>query len=141
MTVVDASALIEALLRTPLGERCTERLLRPGNPLFAPHLLDVEVVQVLRRYAEKGDLRDGRAREALQDLADFPLIRFSHEPFLERMWELRHSLSAYDAAYIALAEALNAPLVTCDARLARAHGHSARVEVLSDQEQTAPNNT
>lgn len=141
MTVVDASALIEALLRTPLGERCTERLLRPGNPLFAPHLLDVEVVQVLRRYAEKGDLRDGRAREALQDLADFPLIRFSHEPFLERMWELRHSLSAYDAAYIALAEALNAPLVTCDARLARAHGHSARVEVLSDREQTAPNNT
>ena len=141
MTVVDASALIEALLRTPLGERCTERLLRPGDPLFAPYLLDVEVVQVLRRYAEKGDLRDGRGREALQDLADFPLIRFSHEPFLERMWELRHSLSAYDAAYIALAEALNAPLVTCDARLAHARGHRARVEVLSDKEQTAPNNT
>ena len=135
MTVVDASALIEALLRTPLGQRCTERLLRPGDPLFAPHLLDVEVTQVLRRYAQKGDLRDGRGREALRDLADFPLIRFSHEPFLERMWELRHSLSAYDAAYIALAEALDAPLVTCDARLVHAHGHSARVEVISDQEQ------
>ncbi len=130
MTVVDASALIEALLRTPLGEKCTERLLRPGDPLFAPHLLDVEVTQVLRRCFQKGDLRDGRGREALQDLADFPLTRFSHEPLLRRMWELRHSLSAYDAAYIALAEALDAPLVTCDARLAGAHGHRARVEVL-----------
>ena len=136
MTVVDASALIEALLRTPLGDRCTERLLRPGNQLFAPHLLDVEVTQVLRRYAQRGQLRDARGREALQDLAAFPLIRCSHEPLLDRMWELRHSLSAYDAAYIALAEALDAPLVTCDARMARAHGHSARVEVLSGQEHT-----
>jgi predicted nucleic acid-binding protein len=133
VTVVDASALIEALLRTPLGERCTERLLRSGDPLFAPHLLDIEVAQVLRRHAQSGDLGDRRGREALQDLIDFPIIRFSHEPFLERMWELRHSLSAYDAAYIALAEALGAPLLTCDARMARAHGHNARVEVLSDR--------
>jgi predicted nucleic acid-binding protein len=132
VTVVDASAVIEALLRTPLGERCTDRLLRPNDPLFAPHLLDVEVTQVLRRYAERGDLRDKRGHEALQDLAAFSLIRCSHEPLLERMWELRHSLSAYDAAYIALAEALDAPLVTCDARMARAHGHGARVEVLSE---------
>ena len=131
MTVVDASALIEALLRTPLGEKCLTRLLEPDNQLFAPHLLDVEVTHVLRRYTQKGDLRDARGREALQDLSDFPLIRFSHEPFLERMWELRHSLSAYDAAYIALAEALDAPLVTCDARMALAHGHTARVEVIS----------
>jgi predicted nucleic acid-binding protein len=131
VTVVDASALIEALLRTPLGEICTERLLRPDDPLFAPHLLDVEVTQVLRRCAQRGDLRDARGREALQDLADFPLTRCSHEPFLERIWELRHTLSAYDAAYIALAEALDAPLVTCDTRLSRSQGHSARIEILS----------
>ncbi|MGO9309705.1 MAG: type II toxin-antitoxin system VapC family toxin [Spirochaetia bacterium] len=136
MTVVDASALIEALLRTPLGASCAERLLRPDDPLFAPHLLDVEVTQVLRRYAQRGDLRAARGREALHDLAAFPLTRCSHEPFLERIWELRHSLSAYEAAYIALAEALDAPLVTCDARMARARGHGARVEVLSDQEHT-----
>ena len=132
MTVVDASTLVEVLLRTRLGERCTERLLRRNDALFAPHLLDVEVTQVLRRYAQRGEMPDARGREAIQDLADFPLIRFSHEPFLQRIWELRHSLSAYDAAYIALAEALDAPLVTCDSRMARAHGHAARVEILSE---------
>ena len=131
MTVVDASALVEALLRTPLGEKCAERLLGRDDPLFAPHLLDVEVMQVLRRYARKGNLHDARGREALRDFVDFPLTRCSHEPLLERMWELRNSLSAHDAAYVALAEALDAPLVTCDARLARTRGHSARVEVLS----------
>jgi predicted nucleic acid-binding protein len=132
VTVVDASTLVEVLLRTRLGERCTERLLRRNDALFAPHLLDVEVTQVLRRYAERGEMPDARGREAIQDLADFPLIRFSHEPFLQRIWELRHSLSAYDAAYIALAEALDAPLVTCDPRMARARGHAARVEILSE---------
>jgi len=129
VTVVDASALIEVLLRTPVGEKCTPRLLRRDETLFAPHLLDVEVTQALRRYARKGDLRETRGREALQDLAAFPLMRCSHEPLLERIWELRHSMSAYDAAYIALAEALDAPLVTCDSRVARAHGHRARVEI------------
>jgi predicted nucleic acid-binding protein len=137
VTVVDASAIIEALLRTPLGERCSERLLRSADTLFAPHLLDIEVAQVLRRYEQRGDLRETRGREALQDLAAFPLTRCSHELILQRVWELRHSLSACDAAYIALAEALDAPLVTCDARLARAHGHSAKVEVFTDKEDTA----
>jgi predicted nucleic acid-binding protein len=136
VTVVDASAAIEALLRTPLGERCAERLLRRDDPLFAPHLLDIEVMQVLRRYARRGDLRDARGREALRDFVDFPVTRCSHEPLLERIWELRDSLSAYDAAYVALAEALDAPLVTCDARLARRRGHNARVEVLSDKTRT-----
>jgi predicted nucleic acid-binding protein len=132
VTVVDASTLIEVLLRTQLGDRCTERLLRRDDALFAPHLLDVEVMQVLRRYAQRGEIRNSRGREALQDLADFPVTRCSHEPLLERIWGLRHSLSAYDAAYIALAEALDAPLVTCDARIARAHGHSVNVEILSE---------
>lgn len=132
MTVVDASAMIEMLLRTPLGDRCAERLLGSGDPLCAPHLLDVEVAQVLRRYARTNILMEDRAQEALRDLADVPLTRYSHEPFLQRMWEMRHSLSAYDAAYAALAEALDASLVTCDARMGRSNGHQATVEVLSE---------
>jgi predicted nucleic acid-binding protein len=131
VTVVDASAVVEALLQTPLGERCTRRLLRPDDQLCAPHLIDIEVAQVLRRFAQRSEIDDTRGREALHDLQDLPLERYPHEPFLRRIGELRHSLSAYDAAYIALAEALDAPLVTCDARLAGAHGHGARIEVIS----------
>ena len=131
MTVVDASAMIEMLLRTPLGVLCTDRLLRPGEVLCAPHLVDVEVLQVLRRYAARTELSEDRGDEALHDLADLPLERYPHQPLLGRIWELRRSLSAYDAAYVALAEALNAPLVTCDRRLGRAHGHEARIEVLA----------
>ena len=131
MTVVDASAVIEMLLRTPLGVLCTDRLLRPGELLCSPHLIDVEVLQVLRRYAARAELSDDRGDEARKDLADLPLQRYPHQPLLARIWELRRSLSAYDAAYVALAEALDAPLVTCDGRLGRAHGHGARIEVLS----------
>lgn len=130
MTVVDASAVIETLLRTPLGERCTDRLLRGDELLCTPHLLDVEVLQVLRRYAARGELPEERGWAALRDLSDLPLERYPHEPLLGRIWELRSALSAYDGAYVALAEALDAPLVTCDARLGRAHGHEARIEVL-----------
>ena len=132
MTVVDASAVVEMLLRTPLGERCSERLLTADDALCAPHLLDVEVAQVLRRFAQKGELTPERGSEALRDLADLPVSRYPHGCLLERVWELRHSVSAYDAVYIALAEALDAPLVTCDARGARAHGHQARVEALTE---------
>jgi predicted nucleic acid-binding protein len=128
--VVDASVILEALLGTTLGVKCLGRLLRPGEALFAPHLLDIEVAHVLRRYERQNDLTSARAREALADLSDFPITRYSHEPLLERIWELRHSMTAYDAAYVALAEALDVPLVTCDARLGRAHGHRARMEVI-----------
>jgi len=88
-------------------------------------------VQALRRYAMTGELDNERGGEALQDLRDLPLTPFPHEPFLPRIWSLRDTLSAYDAIYVALAEALEAPVVTCDARLARAHGHRARIEVIS----------
>jgi predicted nucleic acid-binding protein len=125
---VDASALLEVLLRTPKGERVEARLLSRGESLHAPHLVDVEVAQVLRRYAAAGTISAGRGQEALSDLADFPIVRYPHEPFLRRIWALRHNVTAYDAAYLALAEALPAPLVTCDGRLASAPGHSARVE-------------
>ena len=130
MTVVDASAAIETLLRTPRGVRCADRMLRQDEVLCAPHLLDIEVLQVLRRYAAAGELTESRGREALRDLADLPVVRYGHEPLLERIWRLRHSLSAYDATYVALAEALDAPLLTCDERVGRAHGHRAQVEVL-----------
>jgi predicted nucleic acid-binding protein len=130
VTVVDASAVIEMLLRTPLGERCREHLLVPNEILSAPCLMDIEVAQVLRRYAVRSQLSADRGAEALRDLADLPLVRYLHEPLLERVWELRDSLSAYDAVYVALAEALDARLVTCDGRVSRAHGHHATVEVL-----------
>lgn len=129
MIVVDASALLEVLLRTPLGLRLEDRLLGADESLHAPHLIDVEVAQVLRRFAAAGDLTAERGLAALSDLAEWPLSRYAHEPLLERVWQLRQNVTAYDAVYLALAEALEAPLVTCDRRLAAAPGHEARVEV------------
>jgi len=128
--VVDASAILEVLLRTPDGARVAERLFTPGETLHAPHLLDLEVAQVLRRYALAGELDSSRGLEALEDLADLPLIRYPHDLLLPRIWELRRNLTAYDAAYVALAEALAAPLLTRDAALVSVRVHHARVEVL-----------
>lgn len=134
MIVLDASALLEVLLRTPPGLSLEPRLFQAGEALHAPHLIDLEVVQVLRRYWLRQEISPGRAAEAIDDLVDFPLIRYPHEPFIERIWELRGTLTAYDAAYIALAEALNAPLVTFDSRLASAGGHRARIRLAGDAE-------
>jgi predicted nucleic acid-binding protein len=130
VTVVDASAVVEMLLRTPVGEKCRERLLAVDESLCAPHLLDVEVAQVIRRFAGRGEITADRGGEALVDLADLPLTRYPHGPLLERVWDLRNSVSAYDAVYLALAEALDAPIVTSDGRIARAQGHHATVQVL-----------
>jgi predicted nucleic acid-binding protein len=127
--VVDASALLEALLRTPAANAVENRLFAPGQTLHAPHLLDVEVAQVIRRYAAHGDIDSARGHLALADLADFPVRRYPHDFLLPRIWELRNNLTAYDAAYVALAEALDAPLLTRDGRLAAATGHRARIEV------------
>ena len=130
MIVVDASAAIEVLLGTSAGNRLAERFFAEGETLHAPHLLDVEVAQVLRRYALAGQFGAARGADALEDLADFPIARYPHQPFLPRIWELRNNVTAYDAAYLALAEALAAPLVTRDAKLASAAGHRARVELV-----------
>ena len=130
MIVVEASAMLEVLLGTATGALVEDRLLTGGESLHAPHLLDVEVAQVLRRYAAAGELTPERGREALMDLVDFPIHRYPHDVLLPRIWELRHNVTAYDAAYVALAEILAAPLVTCDARLAAAPRHAAKIEVL-----------
>jgi len=127
--VVDASAILEILLNTPVGVRLTDRLFAPGESLHAPYLIDVEVAQVLRRYARTRELDDARGREALEDLADLPLTRYPHGLLLARIWELRDSVTAYDAAYVALAEALDAPLVTRDGALAKTGAHAARIEL------------
>jgi predicted nucleic acid-binding protein len=130
MIVVDASALLEALLRTPAAKAVEKRLFDPEQTLHAPHLLDVEVAQVVRRYAANGEIDNDRGRAALADLADLPLHRYPHDLLLPRVWDLRSNLTAYDAVYVALAEALDAPLLTRDRRLAAAAGHHARIELV-----------
>jgi len=128
--IVDASALLEILLNTPSGGAVASRLFSNDEALHAPHLLDVEIAQVLRRYALIGELEPVRGLQAMEDLIDLPITRYPHDLLLPRIWELRYNLTAYDAAYVALAEALAAPLVTRDARLASAGGHRARIELV-----------
>ena len=130
MIVVDASALLEVLLRTPAAEAVDARLFGVGETMHAPHLLDVEVAQVVRRYAAAGDIDQEVGRAALTDLAEFPIRRYRHDILLPRIWELRNNLTAYDAAYVALAEVLNAPLLTRDRRLASAAGYDAQIELV-----------
>jgi predicted nucleic acid-binding protein len=128
--VLDASATIEWLMRSSSGAKVDRRLFSPSITLHGPHLLDVEVVQVLRHYARQQIITVSRGEEALQDLHDLPLSRYPHDILLPRVWELRAMLTAYDAVYVALAELLNAPLITCDRKIAHAPGHHAAVEVL-----------
>jgi predicted nucleic acid-binding protein len=130
LIVVDASVLVELLLDTAKAPGLERRLLASVGALHAPHLLDVEVTQVLRRLVMIGDLQAERGVAALDDLAEFPLHRHPHVLLLPRIWELRHNLTAYDAAYVALAEVLAAPLLTCDGRLGRASGHEVQIEVV-----------
>lgn len=130
MIVVDASAIIEWLLRGPAAEAIGARFAGGDASLHAPHLLDVEAAQVIRRYWLRGDISEARAVEALADLADLPIRRYGHEPLMERIWALRQNVTAYDAAYLALGEALGAPVLTRDTKLAGAMGHDARVELI-----------
>lgn len=130
MIVVDASAVLEVLLRTVDAGAVEERLFAGGERLHAPHLLDLEVVHAIRRYRLRGEIAERRAADAIQLLAVLPVTRHEHRPLVDRIWALYRNLTAYDAAYIALAEALDAPLITRDARMASASGHRAVVELV-----------
>ena len=131
MIVVDASALVELLLARP-GARTVERQLRGvGASLHAPDLLLLEATQTIRRYEQRNDIDGERAAVAVVDLLALGVTTYEHEILLPRIWQLRHNLTAYDAAYVALAEVLDAPLVTFDAHLAAAPGHDAVIELLT----------
>lgn len=128
MLVVDTSAVLAALLTPEPLDDLVARLAGDAD-LQAPHLIDVEVAHALRRLNRSGTLSGDRAADARSDFRDLALVRYPHSPLADRAWELRHNLSAYDAMFVVLAEALEVPLVTCDARLQSAPGHSARVEL------------
>ena len=117
------------LLQLEEADAVMDRVFSDDRPQ-APHLLDLEVAQVVRRYWRAGDITATRGEQAIRDLADLPLHRHSHEPLLGRIWQLRNNVTAYDAAYIALAEALDAPLVTLDGALSRVPGARISIEVL-----------
>ena len=130
MIVIDASAVIAMLLRLDKDDRILNRTLVRGETLHAPHILDLEVAQVVRRYWRAGDITATRGGEALRDLADLPIERHSHQPLLNRVWQLRNNATAYDAAYVALAEGLDAVLITLDSALCRIPGVRGSIEVL-----------
>ena len=130
MIVVDASAVTELLLQTELGVRVERRLFRDDDDLHAPHLIDVEVLSALRRLVQAREVGAARAEEAIGDLALLRIRRHGHLDLTTRAWELRQNFTAYDAVYLALAESLDATVVTCDRPFGAAPGHSARIDVI-----------
>lgn len=131
MIVLDASAVVELLIGTASGRSLAERIRPPELSIHAPHLVDLEVAQVLRRYVREGALSAERGELALEHLTLLDLNRYGHDGFLPRIWALRENFTAYDAAYVALAEVLNATLVIGDRRLANAPGTRANIELLA----------
>lgn len=129
MIVLDASACVEVLLAAPLGRSVQQRI--GGHSIHAPELLLVEVTQVVRRLSARGLLGPERAEEAMADLMDLDLELYGHEPLVRRAWQLRDNLTAYDAVYVALAEGLDAPLLTTDENLAGAPGNDAVIELVT----------
>jgi predicted nucleic acid-binding protein len=128
--VLDASAAVDWLLQTPAGRRIETRIYSRSESLHTPHLLDLEVAQVLRRLVREHVVSAQRAYEAIEDLLDLRITRYQHFVLLPLIWQLRQNMSAYDAAYVVLAEKLGGTLITRDARLASAPGHAASVELL-----------
>ena len=129
MIVLDASAVIDWLLQTSAGLLIEKRIYSRNETMHCPHLLDIEVAQVFRRLVREGTISARRGDEALSDLLALRITRYPHFVLLPRIWQHRHNLSAYDAAYVALAENLRAPLITRDTRLSTASGHSAHEEL------------
>jgi len=130
--VIDSSAVLEALVARDPAPGLVERLAEDGD-LHAPHLIDTEVLHALRRMLRRGQISGERAHDGRTDFAELTIVRYPHEPLNERVWELRENLTAYDATFVALAEALDTPLITCDARLAAAPGHHAHVELYDNR--------
>ena len=130
MIVIDASALLEVLLHTPLGAAIETRLLGTLESLHSPHLLDVEITQVIRRFVMAREIEAERAQAALDDFMGFPIWRHPHGFLLPRVWALRNNFTAYDAVYVALAEVLDATLLTHDRRLATAAHEHVSVELM-----------
>lgn len=128
MLVVDTSAVLDALVAREPAPGLVERLATDAD-LHAPHLIDIEILHALRRLNAVGELSDDRATDARADFAELALVRYPHFELSARIWELRHNLTAYDAAFVVLAESMKVPLVTCDARLKAALGHAAEVEL------------
>jgi predicted nucleic acid-binding protein len=129
MIVLDASAMVDWLLQTPSGQRIEQRIYARNETLHSVHLLDVEFTQVLRRLVRERTLIPTRAEEAMEDLMALRITRYAPVLLLSRIWQLRNNMTAYDAAYVALAEVLKAPLITRDQKIAAAPGHAAAVEV------------
>ncbi len=129
MIVVDASAAIDWLLQTPPGKEIEQRIFSRSESLHAPHLLDLEVIQVLRRLVRHRVISSNRAGDAVRDLLDLRITRYPHDVLVPRIWQLRDNFSAYDAAYLVLAEKLSATLLTRDSGFARPLGHRAEIEV------------
>ena len=128
MIAVETSAVLSVLLGRPGLTGLADRV-RSDDDLHAPHLLDVEFQHALWRLVRTGAISEDRASDARTDFADVTIIRYPHVPLADRIWALRHNMTAYDAAFVVLADILAVPLITCDARLARAPGHGAEIEV------------
>ena len=131
MVVVDSSVLVNACGDDQEAGDAARRRLASDPDAHAPHLVDIEVLSALRRWAARGTISLARALEAIDDLADVPLQRWNHVPLARRVWELRDNVTPYDASYVALAETFGCPLVTNDRRLARVRGLGCEVELLS----------
>jgi predicted nucleic acid-binding protein len=137
MIVLDASIVADMILDTPRGAQAVARIAEEADDelpeLFAPHLLDAEVAQVLRRFVLQGELREARAHVALDDLERLPVVRHAHRDLIRRAWQLRHNATIYDALYVALAEQLDALLITGDRGLAQIPQTRARVVWLENR--------
>jgi len=130
LIVLDASAAVDLVLNTRLGRKVADRIKSPEISIHVPHLIDLEVIQVLRRYVGLKAISKDRGKKALDDFSSLDMERYPHDTMLPRIWDLRNNLTAYDAAYVTLAEILGATLITCDARIAKASGHRATVFVI-----------
>lgn len=128
--VLDASVLVEFLRWSPVGKRVADELLRSGSSVHMPHLAGVEVLSAFRSLVARAETSADRAEMAIDDLENMPVTRHPVEPFLSRIWALRSNLTAYDATYVALAEALDAPLLTADRRLVQASGNHAEIRLV-----------